>query len=62
MLRAAGWTRSLAGPVDPALLERLQAAGVAVRCGQVLLATDADRHAALDVVEALGSTSTWCEP
>jgi hypothetical protein len=55
VLRTADWARSLAEPVDPALLERLHAAGVAVRRGQVLLATEADaRHAALDAVEALG--------
>lgn len=54
VLSTAEWSRSLADPVDPALLERLHAAGVAVRRGQVLLATDAGaRHAALDPVEAL---------
>lgn len=55
VIRTTDWTRTLADPVDPALLERLHTAGVAVRRGRVLLATDADaRHAVLDAVEALG--------
>lgn len=55
VLRTADWTRPLAEPVAPALLDRLHDAGIGVRRGQVLLATDASAdHIALDAIESLG--------
>ncbi|MEV4709419.1 HAD hydrolase family protein [Actinoplanes sp. NPDC049316] len=55
VLRSSGWTRPLADPVDPNLLERLHDAGVRARRGEVLLACDGSAdHLALDAIESLG--------
>lgn len=55
VLRVGDWTRRLAEPLDPALLDRLHAAGVSVRRGEVLLAGPASAdHIALDAIGALG--------
>lgn len=42
VLRTADWTRVLAEPVDPALLDRLHETGVTARRGTVLLATGSE--------------------
>lgn len=55
VLRAADWTRPLADPLEPALLNRLHQAGVRVRRGEVILAADGGAdHVALDAIESLG--------
>jgi len=55
VLRTADWTRPLADPLEPTLLDRLHDSGIGVRRGQVLLATHASAdHVALDAIESLG--------
>ncbi|MCW2812042.1 MAG: hypothetical protein JWP61_2500 [Friedmanniella sp.] len=55
VLRTTAGSRTLAEPVDDTLLQRLHAAGLLVRRGEVLLDTYAGSdHVVLDAVESLG--------